>query len=236
MNFNFEQIAIIHSCYKEKFGIPRQAGLVAEATATIELLKPYNHPDMVKGLNGFSHIWLMFVFDQHIGKGFNHLVSPPRLNGKEQYGVYATRSPFRPNPIGLSVVNLDKIEYQQDKIFLHVKGADLLDKTPIIDIKPYIEYADSINNTQKGFISAIKDNNFKIGFSELANSQIIAAEKNIPQLRLFIQELLALDPRPHYNKSIKKHYTAHIYQYDLHWQINDLDIQVLSLELKNLAE
>ncbi len=230
MNFTFEQIGIIHSCYKEKFGIPRQSGLVSQATATLELIEPYNHPDMLKGLAGFSHIWLFFVFDQHIGKGFNHLVSPPRLNGKEQFGVYATRSPYRPNPIGLSVVELEKIEYQSKKLILHIKGADLLDNTPIVDIKPYIAYADSVSDTRNGFTSKIKENNFKIEFSDLANRQVKQAEKEIPQIRLFIQQLLNQDPRPHYHKAIKTNYSTKIYQYDLSWRIIEQDIEVLSLE------
>ena len=229
MNFTFEAIGIVHSCYKEKFGIPRQAGLVSSATATIEFFKPYNHPDMFKGLEDFSHIWLSFVFDQHLNKGFNKLVSPPRLNGKEQFGVYATRSPYRPNPIGLSVVQLDHIELKDETVFLHIKGADILDQTPIIDIKPYIQYADSLENTNTGFTSTIKEQPFIIQFSEQANKQILQAEEKVPNIRQFIKELLTQDPRPHYTKSLKSHYFTKVYGYDLHWEINNLDIQVLSL-------
>jgi len=230
MNFTFETIGVIHSCYKEKFGIPRQAGLVSSATASIEFLEPYNHPDMFIGLEDFSHIWISFVFDQHINKGFNNLVSPPRLNGKEQFGVYATRSPYRPNPIGLSVVELEQIEIKDDTVFLHIKGADILDQTPIIDIKPYIQYADSLENTNKGFTSNIKENQFIINFSDLVNKQIAIAEKTTPDIKQFIKELLTQDPRPHYTKSFKSHYSTKVYEYDLHWEISDLDIQVLSLE------
>jgi tRNA (adenine37-N6)-methyltransferase len=229
-NFIFDKVAIIHSCYKEKFAIPRQAGLVTEATAQIELLSPYNHPDMVKGLEGFSHLWLSFIFDQHIDKGFNNLVSPPRLNGKEDYGVYATRSPYRPNPIGLSVVELVEIEYTNETILLHIKGADLLDQTPIIDIKPYITYADSIANAKSGFIAKIKDNNFTIIFSTLAEKQIREAKKATPEIKLFIKQLLAQDPRPHYTKEIKTNYSSKIYNYDLHWHINGKEIEILSLD------
>lgn len=230
MNFTFEAIGIVHSCYKEKFAIPRQAGLVSSATAYIEFFKPYNHPDMFKGLEGFSHIWLSFVFDQHLNKGFNNLVSPPMLNGTEQFGVFATRSPYRPNPIGLSVVKLEQIQFREDSIFLHIKGADILDKTPILDIKPYIQYADSIENTDNGFTSNIKENEFTIYFSAHVDTQIIKAKKHIPDIRQFIEQLLSQDPRPHYNKSFKTHYCTKVYQYDLHWKINSKDIEVLSLD------
>ncbi len=228
--FTVNTIAIIHSCYKEKFAIPRQAGLVTEATAQIELLAPYNHPNMVKGLDGFSHLWLSFIFDQHIDKGFNNLVSPPRLNGKEEYGVYATRSPYRPNPIGLSVVELVSIEDNNETTFLHIKGADLLDQTPIIDIKPYVPYADSIADAKSGFISKIKDNNFTISFSTLAEKQIIEAERLIPHIKVFINQLLSQDPRPHYTKAIKTNYSSKIYSYDLHWNIKGKEIEVVSLD------
>ena len=229
MNITFETIGIIHSCYKEKFGIPRQSGLVSEATAKIELFKPFNHPDTIRGLDAFSHIWVTFVFDQHIGKGFNNLVSPPRLNGKEQVGVYATRSPYRPNPIGLSVVQLEQIECKDEKLFLYIKGADILDQTPILDIKPYIQYADSLDNTRNGFISQIAENDFNISFSELAKNQIETAANKIPEIRQFILQFLSQDPRPHYNKLIKKNYSSKVYQYDLHWTINENNIEVTSL-------
>ncbi len=230
MSFTFQTIAIIHSCYKQKFAIPRQSGLVTEAQAQIELIPPYNHPDMLKGLEGFSHIWLTFVFDKHHDKGYKNLVSPPRLNGADEYGVFATRSPYRPNPIGLSVVELVGIESQQESIFLNIKGADLLDKTPIIDIKPYIDYADSIKDTRSGFTTQLQGNNFNIQFSHLAEADVLSAQKSQPNIRRFILQLLSQDPRPHYTTSIKSHYCTKIYNYDLHWDINGKEIEVTSLD------
>jgi len=229
-SFTFEMVAIIHSCYKEKFAIPRQSNLVANAQAEIELLPPYDHENMLKGLDGFSHIWISFVFHQHINKGFNQLVSPPRLQGSEKFGVYATRSPYRPNPIGLSVVKLEQIISRDKQLFLLVSGGDFLDQTPVIDIKPYIEYADSLQDTKKGWVKGIAAPDFEISFSDKALQQILQAEKNIPDMSQFIMQLLKQDPRPHYTKSFKNDYFCKVYQYDLHWQINKNMIIVKSLD------
>jgi len=230
VKFSFNTIGIVHSCYKEKFAIPRQAGLVKHATASIELLSPYNHPDIVKGLDGFSHLWISFIFHQHVGKGWKNLVSPPRVEGQARYGVLATRSSFRPNPMGLSVVKLESIEQTSERLLLHISGADFLDKTPILDIKPYIAYSDSLENTRSGFIKDIKEPGFNIKYSELALSQIKKAAEQYPDISQFIDELLMLDHRPHYVKKIKKDFSSRVYDYDLHWSVEGQEIYVMSLD------
>lgn len=229
MKYCFDRIGIVHSCYKEKFAIPRQAGLVKHATASIELIAPYNHPDTVRGLDGFSHLWISFVFHQHVQKGWKNLVNPPRVEGQARYGVFATRSSFRPNPMGLSVVKLESIEYAVDTIFLQISGVDFLDKTPVLDIKPYISYSDSQENTRSGFITDIGEPEFQIIYSKQVRSEINLAKEKYPDIDLFIEELLHIDHRPHYMKNIKKSYNSRVYDYDLRWSMDKQTVYVQSL-------
>lgn len=229
MKYQFDTIGIVHSCYKEKFAIPRQAGLVKHALARIQLLAPYDHPDCIKGLEGFSHLWISFVFHQHVDKGWKNLVNPPRVEGQTKYGVFATRSSFRPNPMGLSVVKLDSISYHEGELNLNISGVDFLDKTPVLDIKPYIEYSDSVPNTRSGFISDIKEPNFHLNFSLIAKEQIHKAKEKYPHIEQFITELLRLDHRPHYQKKIKQTFSSRVYEYDLQWHINNKEITVVAL-------
>lgn len=138
MTFSFQPIGVIHSCFKEKFGIPRQSGLVTAAQATLELHAPYDCPEALVELEGFSHIWVTFVFHQSMRDNWKATVRPPRLGGNQRIGVFASRSPFRPNPIGLSAVQLESIDCKDGHCQLQLRGADLLDGTPVLDIKPYV--------------------------------------------------------------------------------------------------
>jgi len=226
-SFQFKAIGQIHSCYKEKFAIPRQAGLVKTAMASIELYPPYNHPDSLKGIDEISHLWISFIFHEHLNYDFKNLVNPPRLNG-EKKGVYATRSPFRPNPLGLSVVKLERIRLENDTPYLEISGGDFLDKTPVVDIKPYIQYADIIKEAYDPY-SLIKLPQFKISFTDNALLAIEKIKPSIPSIKEFILELLAQDPRPIYTRKIKSHYSAKLYDYDLTWNIEGEDILVLDL-------
>ena len=149
--FTFAPIGVIHSCFKEKFGIPRQPGLVPAARAVLELLPPYNRAEAVRGLEGFSHIWVSFVFHACLDAPWKPTVRPPRLGGNRRLGVFATRSTHRPNPIGLSAVELERIETGPGRVLLHLKGADLMDGTPVLDIKPYLPYSDVIPGATGGF-------------------------------------------------------------------------------------
>lgn len=151
MKFEIDTLGIIRSPYKEKFAIPRQPGLVKSARARLELLPPYDQPDVLRGIEQFSHLWLSFVFHQTMAQGWHPTVRPPRLGGNERVGVFATRSTFRPNPLGLSVVELHGVGRERGKLWLELGAVDLLDGTPVVDIKPYIPYADSLPDARGGF-------------------------------------------------------------------------------------
>lgn len=231
MQFTFETIGLVHSCYKDKFAIPRQARLVTASTASIELIPPYNDIEITRGLEDFSHLWLSFIFHRHLDKGWNTTVKPPRLDGKQRFGVLATRASFRPNPIGLSVVELDSIEQQGGKLLLHIKGADLLDQTPIIDIKPYVPYSDSILDARGGFTDQIKEQKFKVSLSPQAENDCVQASLKYPQIREFIAQLLSLDHRAYFYKKIDKTYSTRVYDYDLKWSIDEDEVKVISLKV-----
>ena len=145
-------IARAHSDFPTKFGIPRQSGLAEELRATVVFEPEYRHPDVVRGLDGFSHIWLLWQFSEALGKGWSPTVRPPRLGGNTRVGVFATRTPFRPNAIGLSSVRLERIEQHRTLgPVLHITGADLMDGTPVYDIKPYLPYTDAHPEAAGGF-------------------------------------------------------------------------------------
>lgn len=154
MSVTFEPIGVIRSCFREKFGIPRQAGLVAEAPATLEIMAPYNRAEAFRGLAEFSHVWIVFLFHDINRDGWRPTVRPPRLGGNKRVGVFATRSGYRPNPIGLSAVALEKITQESGKLRLHLTGGDFLDGTPVLDVKPYVPYADRLPAATGGFAAA----------------------------------------------------------------------------------
>jgi len=230
----FEPIAIIHSGYKEKFGIPRQPGLAGSMTATIELLPPCTSPDAVRGLGQCSHIWLLFIFSACVDKGWSPLVRPPRLGGNEKLGVLASRSPFRPNPVGLSPVKLEAIRIEEGKVFLDVSGADLLDQTPIIDIKPYLPYSDVITDASFDLASQIETLDLPVTFS--AEAQIAlqqhTARLNQP-LQQQIEEVLLCDPRPayHKNKPEQREYGIRLYDLNIRWIISESSVQVNDISI-----
>jgi len=236
MEICFETIGIIRSCYKEKFGIPRQAGLVPAATATLELLPPFNRAEAFTGLEGFSHLWLLFLFHGNDRSGWKATVRPPRLGGNTRLGVFATRSPFRPNPIGLSAVQLERIEQNQGKVVLHLKGVDLLDGTPIIDIKPYLPYADAIADARGGFAAEAPAGNLPVRF--LPQPDRICEElerERHPGLRRLIIDTLRNDPRPAYyqQQPQKSNFGMKLLDFDLHWQQDDEGITVTELRHHN---
>jgi tRNA-Thr(GGU) m(6)t(6)A37 methyltransferase TsaA len=230
MQFSFDAIGVVHSCYKDKFAIPRQAGLVTASTATIELIPPFNQYEATRGLEDFSHIWLTFVFHRHVGQGWNAVVKPPRLDGKQRFGVFATRASFRPNPIGMSIVKLNFIEQQDDRVLIHVNGADLLDQTPVLDIKPYVPYSDMITDAKGGFTDSVKEELFQVIFSDDAVRDCEAAKSIHPEIEEFIRQLLSLDHRAYFYKKIKKIYSTRIYDFDLKWSIDEKQVQVISLK------
>ena len=197
--YNFTPIGTITSCFKEKFGIPRQPGLVPDARATLTLHPPYNQPEALTGLEDFSHIWIVYLFHGVEAGKWQPTVRPPRLGGNRRMGVFATRSNFRPNPIGLSVVKLEKIVVAERETYLELSGIDLLDGTPVLDIKPYLPYADAIDNALGGFASERPEPCLSVEFSPqaLATGKRLEAD-TAPGILELIHQMLSLDPRPAY--------------------------------------
>lgn len=230
--FSISSIGTISSCFKEKFGIPRQPGLVKSAPAQLILNQSFTR-NSVSGLSGFSHIWLNFVFHETYQKPWKEMVRPPRLGGNEKVGVFASRSPFRPNGLGLSVVELSHIEQQGDRVVLHLLGCDLLDGTPIVDIKPYLPYADAIPDATGGFAPGFPDKAMQVHFSEGAREDCNQAQLRLQQDVLSVIEgVLRLDPRPSYKKGEvnKRIYSMKLFDFDLKWQYcenNQITVQEL---------
>nr|WP_325305509.1 tRNA (N6-threonylcarbamoyladenosine(37)-N6)-methyltransferase TrmO [uncultured Oscillibacter sp.] len=199
--FSMKTIARIHSDFAGKFGVPRQSGLVEALEARVVFEPEYRNSAALRGLEGFSHIWLVWVFDQAVRAEWSPTVRPPRLGGNARLGVFATRSPFRPNPIALSAVTLAGMEETREwGTVLRVRGADLMDGTPILDIKPYLPYADCRPEAVGGFASAPAGETLAVEcLPELW-------EKVPPQRREALRAVLALDPRPRYQEDPERVY------------------------------
>ncbi len=186
-------IAVIKNGFKEKFGVPRQSGLAENTISTIVFNKEYRVAEAFRGLDEFSHIWLIWEFSKAKRDNWSPTVRPPRLGGNKRIGVFATRSPFRPNNIGLSAVKLVSVNFEgEDAPTLTVSGADLMDGTPIFDIKPYLSYADSIVSAKGGFTDKLESQKLEVVFTKNCDSVLGEQEKSE------IMEILSLDPRPSY--------------------------------------
>jgi tRNA-Thr(GGU) m(6)t(6)A37 methyltransferase TsaA len=234
MTFSLQPIGVIRSCFKEKFGIPRQPGLVTKARATLELHPPYDRPEALVGLEGFSHIWVVFVFHQAMREKWKATVRPPRLGGNQRIGVFASRAPFRPNPVGLSAVALESIDCKSGHCQLHLRGADLLDGTPVLDIKPYVPYADALPEARGGFAAQAPESELTVQFSDVAAHQCAELEASgIPDLRELIEQLLRADPRPAYCADSDKQQTfgMRLYDFDVQWVVTGNRIEVLALQV-----
>lgn len=213
---NIEPIAYFHSPFHSKFGIPKQSGLVEELEGSIVFCPVYRNADALRGLDEFDYLWLIWGFSANKHAATSLVVRPPLLGGNEKMGVFATRSPFRPNALGLSSVRISRIETDTTRgPVITVVGADLMDGTPIYDIKPYIPYADSHPEAKGGFtdthaicrLTVVIPDCFHHLFSQ---SQLQALYK-----------VLELDPRPHYHKSGQKEYGMPYMDYDVHFMVND---------------
>ena len=190
-------IARIRTPFKTKFGIPRQSGVAAEVKGESVFEPDYRETEAVRGLEGFSHIWLIWCFTEAVSDKWSPTVRPPRLGGNVRMGVFATRSPFRPNPIGLSSVKLERVEYTADRgPVLHVRGADLMDGTPIFDIKPYVAYADSHPAASGGFTDTAEFKKLRVELDD-------GVTEPLPE-GLF--EVLENDPRPRYHDDPERVY------------------------------
>lgn len=231
MNYPLEPIAVIHTPYKEKFATPRQPGLAPTVLAQVVLEPQFSHSEAVRELEGFSHIWLIFLFHQTYGRGWKPTVRPPRLGGNQRVGVFASRSPFRPNPIGLSAVKLQSIQCEPNKVVLTVQGADLIDGTPILDIKPYLPYSDCIDEAIGGFADQAPSVSLQVNFSVLAQRQLAQFSKQTPGLESLIRETLSLDPRPAYKheKDNGREYGVSLGAYNLRWKVEAMQLLVINI-------
>lgn len=238
MSLNIRPIGTIQTPYKQKFAIPRQPGLVPSAHGKIIFEPEFNDPNYLRGIEQFSHLWLLFHFHQTADKPHSPLVRPPRLGGNKKLGVFSTRSTFRPNNIGMSVVEFVSMEYKQqhknNQLILTVSGMDLLDGTPIIDIKPYIPYADSLPHANGGFASQAPVV-MKVEFSPIAIKQLAQLKVEQVNLQDLIKEVLSQDPRPAYQDTNDplKTYGMALYDLNIQWQVIENTNHVLSIEKIN---
>ena len=221
-----EIIAKMHSPMKEKFGLPRQSGLANELKGTVVFEKKYSDKRAVEGLEGYDYIWLLWEFDgvkkSEGGGGFRALVRPPRLGGNTYMGVFATRSPFRPNPIGMSCVKLESIEMTDEGPILHISGADLRDGTPIFDIKPYLPYVEAHPEARGGFTDDTKMKYLKVEFEDDSYKDEEKA----------LRELLSQDPRPAYQNDPERIYGMNYNGLNVRFRVVDDTVIVSGRESK----
>jgi len=229
--YSISPIGEIQSPFKEKFGIPRQPGLCDAVTGSIKLSGDSNNEMAVKDLTSHSHIWILFLFHQNLEQGWKPSVRPPRLGGNERMGVFATRSPFRPNGIGMSAVKLIGVRQSGKQWFVDVQGLDLLDGTPVVDIKPYIPYSDSIEVAHSDLAESAPKHSLNVVFSSNAEAQVELYQKTHPQLSLLIKQVLQQDPRPSYkqNKLDDKIYGIRLYNLNIRWQVTNTQCDVLEI-------
>lgn len=237
-----QPIARIHSPYRQKFAIPRQPNLVREAVGDIHFLPAFADANSLRGVEGFSHLWLVFLFHETAGKEWTPTVTPPRLGGTERVGVFASRSPYRPNAIGLSVVETVKVIQRGPELILRVRGIDLLDGTPILDIKPYVPYADSIADAVGGYAPAAphskpdsaeeSSSSITVSFTDNSLNQINKIDFKLCDLQRFIHDVLLQDPRPaqHVRKHDDREYGMHLYDFNIRWRVAGTVAEVLSVE------
>ncbi|EXJ11626.1 MULTISPECIES: tRNA (N6-threonylcarbamoyladenosine(37)-N6)-methyltransferase TrmO [Nitrincola] len=232
MSLTLDYIGQVHSPFKEKFGIPRQPGLANTLKASIEIWQPYGSAASVKGLEDVSHIWVIFAFSATAAAGWKASVRPPRLGGNEKMGVFATRSTFRPNPIGLSAVKLDGVRIDKDKVWLDVSGADLLDGTPVLDIKPYLPYSDCLTDAELNWAADAPDSQKEVVFSASAIQVCDRIETSQGySLKAQIEDVLRLDPRPSYKSDKDERiYGLALHEFNIRWKVEAQSIQVLSID------
>ena len=209
-------IAYFHSPFTSKFGIPRQSGLVEQLTGEIVFEPKYRNADAVRGLEYFSHLWIIWEFSANKTLGDSLTVRPPRLGGNKRLGVFATRSPFRPNPIGLSCVYINKVEIDDRRgPVITVSGADLMDGTPILDIKPYIKYCDSKPDARSGFVEQTEWKKLRVELSEQLQAELTEEQQQA------LIGVLELDPRPRVQDNPEKVYGMPVFGRDIHFTVSD---------------
>ncbi len=198
----------------------------------MHLLPPYNQADAVRGLEAFSHLWVLFVFHQTMEGGWRPTVRPPRLGGNARMGVFATRSTFRPNPIGMSLVELKGVRCHKDQVILQLGSLDLVDGTPVVDIKPYLPFAEALPDASASYAQQAPQAEMTVSFTPETQAQLFALEKRYPHLKAFICEVLAQDPRPAYRKEEEagKTYAVWLLDFNVRWRVIPSGFEVFSLE------
>lgn len=219
-------IARIHTDFSSRFGIPRQSGLVNSLLAKIVFEKPYRNPDAIRGLEGFSYLWLLWEFSECVREEWQPMVRPPKMDLNSKMGVFATRSPYRPNPIGLSSVQIERVENNEvEGPVIWVRGADLLDGTPIYDIKPYLAYADSHPEALSGFATPYIGKTLQVEMTDMQLSVIP------PDKREALLQLLGQDPRPAYTKFPERVFGMEFAGFDIRFQVNEQEKIVCVTEI-----
>ena len=234
---NLKIIGHVYNDYDGKFGVPRQSGLVPEVISRVALLPEYSRPEAFRGLQGFSHIWLIWLFSEFWAENvqkngrWSPTVRPPRLGGNQRVGVFASRSPNRPNPLGLSVVRLLAVQPNAagEGMELLVAGADILNGTPILDIKPYVPYADAVPQAQGGFAVSPEDERAR-ALQVVAPPELL--QKLPPEKRPSLLAVLAQDPRPAYRKGEEtgKTYAVWLHDFNVRWRVTDAGFEVFALD------
>lgn len=232
MSARVNTIGFIRSCFKDKFGVPRQPGLINLVNAHLEFAASYDATDIYHTLEGASHIWIVFLFHHCMEQQARLSVRPPRLGGNRKLGVFATRSTHRPNPIGLSVVALAGIEQVGRDISFLLRGADLVDGTPVLDIKPYLPGSEAISEATTGYAAEPPQSRFDVVFSPHAGQQCEQYAAQWPGLKTLIASVLSQDPRPAYLNDMlgDRVFSIRLYDLDVHWSVpHPATIQVHSM-------
>lgn len=237
MTYSVKPIAIAKTPFSQKFGIPRQSGLVA-LPASIEMLPPYHHYQAVEGLEQVSHLWISFVFHQHLGKQPQLQVRPPRLGGNKKLGVFATRSSFRPNALGLSLVELTAIEQTGQGIKLQVLGLDVVNDTPIVDIKPYLPYADAVDIAFNHIAPDAPEHSLIVLWQPQALADLHSANPDkSTAYKGYIEQIIALDPRPAYKQNQGSgNYAMQLFGLDIHWSMQDKSTAIITHCINSITD
>ena len=221
-------VAYIRTEFPEKFGIPRQSGLAERLSGKIVFEKEFRNPEAFRGLSDFSHLWLIWEFSANRHSEWQPTVRPPRLGGNAHMGVFATRSPYRPNPLGLSCVELETIDFEDPEgPVLYVRGADLMDGTPIYDIKPYIRYADSHPDAVCGYVDELSERKLRVKMSPA-----LVAKVDDDDVLAAMVEMLSLDPRPSYHNDPHREYGLSFAGYNLRFIVCDGVLEVIDIKFK----
>ena len=249
-----EPIARIHTDLPQKFGIPRNSFLAPHLQGRIFFEPEFASNAAVEGLDSFSHLWLLWRFENGTPGGtakdiavdaktqdrsgtnakWSKTVRPPRLGGAERVGVFATRSPFRPNPIGMSLVELKGIRCQKDQVILELGSLDLVDGTPVVDIKPYLPFAEALPDASASYAQQAPLAGMNVSFTPEIDAQLLTLEKRYPHIKAFIREVLAQDPRPAYRKEEQagKTYAVWLLDFNVRWRVIASGFEVFALEAR----